>query len=552
MSVPVYWLTRHPEIHSSGPWDTGILEAMFEGELWPHPWLFEHHRNVSVIEPAKQGIVILPARHHASDGDIVWLNAELRKLDASLLILCGDEEAVFPWREIMQDNTRFWVQIPDPVKHGDMDWAFFFGDGWKQGTPGLLGGAQMPERPVNWSFSGQVTNQRRIDAVKGLKKTRLKGELLETEGFTAGMAREHFLNQLKRTKVAPCPGGPNTPDTFRLYEALEAGCYPIVGDPEYWRFLYREAILPFDALEDWGVVGGYIEAAVKHWPAPANASATWWIERKREMVEQLNIDLKGIGCTPDFPKAWDQLTTMVVTCSPIPGHPSIELLEETLESAWKSMGRNVPVIIAFDGVRDEQEHLRQQYEEAINEVCWRAQHGPWAGLVQPIRSNKHRHQAQMTKLALTQVSTPTLLFMEHDTPLNERSIDWEHCLELVAYGGLDMLRFHHEASILKVHEHLMVDDVTRHMLGVPVRRTRQWSQRPHLARTDYYRRMLEGPWWIPSNNGFIEDTLHGIVQSWGDWSNNKIAIYHPEGSIQRSMHTDGRAGGPKFDDRFVR
>lgn len=553
MTVDVYWLSRRPlVVQSHGPWDTGLLDAMFDGALWPHPWEFNHHHNVASLEVQDRAIVVLPARHHATDGDIDWLNAELRKLKAALLILVGDEEGIFPWRDIKQDNVRFWVQIPSVEAHMDMaDWAYFFGDGWKRDTPALIG-AERVAKSVKWSFAGQVTNARRIAAVKGLTLTqkRTPGELLETEGFTQGIAREHFLQQLKHTKVAPCPGGPHTPDTFRLYEALEAGCYPIVDSlaSGYWQMVYGRE-LPFDVIDDWGIIGGLIESAVKLWPAPVNRAQSWWVRQKKEMVERLNRDLVGIGLTPDHPKAWDQLATIVVTCSPIKAHPDVSLLVETIESAWTSIGQKIPVVVAFDGVRKEQEPLRQAYEEAIEDICWRSQHGPWAGRVFPLVSQQHRHQAKMTRLALDHVRSPTILFMEHDTPFNEREIDWGKVIELVAYGGIDMLRFHHEAAILDVHAHLMEDEVTREMLGVPLRRTRQWSQRPHLARVDYYRRMLDGPWWGQPNNGFIEDTLHGIVQNWGTWGNNRIAIYHPDGSIQRTLHTDGRAGGPKFDDR---
>jgi hypothetical protein len=44
---------------------------------------------------------------------------------------------------------------------------------------------------------------------------------------------------------------------------------------------------------------------------------------------------------------------------------------------------------------------------------------------------------------------------------------------------------------------------------------------------------------------FIEDKFHGVVQDDG-WDKHKLWIYHPEGSIKRSYHLDGRAGTRKF------
>lgn len=556
MSVPVFWLTRQPmEFQSYGPWDSGLLEAMFEGELWPHPWMFEHHHNVTQIEKGKQGIVVLPARHHAKDGDIDWLNAELRKLDAAILILVGDEEAIFPWREIRQENCRFWVMIPDPRAHFDMiPWAFFFGDGWKHDTPQMLAGPQ-PIRDLNWSFAGQVTNTRRKIAVGGLQIAgkRTPGTLIETEGFTQGLPRPEYLDLLKRTRVAPCPGGPQTPDTFRTYEALEAGCFPIVdarsvvGGEGYWEMVY--GTVPFPVVDDWSTIGGHIHSALKGWPASANRASAWWIAQKRGMVERLSSDLVKMGCEPDWPDAYDQQITVLVTCSPILSHPSTEILEQTLESVWASFGRDSIAVVAFDGVRPEQEYLRQAYEEHIQEVCWRAQNGGWNG-VHPVIAPQHLHQAKLTQLALESVTTPLILFMEHDTPLTADPIDWDAILDLMAHGHLDVLRFHHESQILPDHEHLMLDHETRMMLDVPLRRTRQWSQRPHVATAAYYRKMLNSDWFQRPHNGFIEDTWHGVVQSYGDDTANRVAIYCPPGvTIGRSFHTDGRAGNPKFDDR---
>ena len=95
--IDVYWLSRHPHIQARGPWDTGMLERLFAGTMFDTGYDFVHHE-VDHLEPGRAGIVVLPARHHADDVD--WLNGELAKLERVLLILCGDEEAVFDWRQV--------------------------------------------------------------------------------------------------------------------------------------------------------------------------------------------------------------------------------------------------------------------------------------------------------------------------------------------------------------------------------------------------------------------------------------------------------------------
>src|SRR6478752_10038673 len=105
MTVPVVWLTRHESVDAHGPWDIRILDYLFHGSLWTHPWKFEHYYNHDSIDPSwTRAVVVLPARFHATPDDIEWLNGELAKLKSCLLILAGDEEGVFPWKVIMHDH----------------------------------------------------------------------------------------------------------------------------------------------------------------------------------------------------------------------------------------------------------------------------------------------------------------------------------------------------------------------------------------------------------------------------------------------------------------
>jgi hypothetical protein len=79
----------------------------------------------------------------------------------------------------------------------------------------------------------------------------------------------------------------------------------------------------------------------------------------------------------------------------------------------------------------------------------------------------------------------------------------------------------------------------------PLLRTAQYSQRPHLASTDLYRRMLTDC-FSPQSKAFIEDRMHSVVYEayrlrgkagWNDW---KLWLYAPAGDMKRSYHTDGR------------
>jgi hypothetical protein len=115
---------------------------------------------------------------------------------------------------------------------------------------------------------------------------------------------------------------------------------------------------------------------------------------------------------------------------------------------------------------------------------------------------------------------------------------------------LDVVRFHHESHILDDHQHLMLDE-TPNVLGglLPVYRTSQWSQRPHVARVDYYTRIID-TYFPKTCNTMIEDKMHSVCQDRA-WQANRLAVYAPGPNIKRSLHTDGRGDDPKFDMRFL-
>lgn len=173
------------------------------------------------------------------------------------------------------------------------------------------------------------------------------------------------------------------------------------------------------------------------------------------------------------------------------------------------------------------------------------------------------HQANVMRMLLERVTTPLILFVEHDTPFTSGApIDWPGCAQTLIDGELDLIRFLHEAAPLPEHAHLFLeldpadanDGATRR---VPYVRTHQWSQRPHLARTDWYRHLIS-TYFAPSSRCFIEDCLYGVVNyAWREhglagWNRYKLAVYaDPEPTWQRSYHLDGRAGDPKGGQVFA-
>lgn len=232
------------------------------------------------------------------------------------------------------------------------------------------------------------------------------------------------------------------------------------------------------------------------------------------------------------------MITVVVTASPIPSNPDTAILDETLDSLRHHLP-NTPIWVLFDGVRDEQKHMREAYE----------QHQALAarGDVKFWRFPKHLHQVGMLRQVIDHIDTPLLLFIEQDTPLlTDRVIDWDLISEWLLSGRSNCVRLYHEEVIPESHRYLFMGQES----DAPLIRTAQWSARPHVATVTKYRQWLNA--FSPNANTYLEDLLHSVVQEnvkHHGWETEKVHLYAPtnDQGYRRSGHLDGRAGAPKFE-----
>lgn len=502
------------------------------------------------VAPGEGCVLVVPARFFTP----AEVNEIIGPLRWVLVILTSDEESTFDHAALDHPNMRVWVMTPRPGVHtGDR----FLGEGCPADTSEILAQCEAADRPLDVSFAGQVTHRRRVEMAAAMRSLPpdVASDMYATEGFAQGLPRAEYLSDLAATKVAPCPSGPATPDSFRLYEALEAGCLPIADghtpDPRYpdgyWPLLFGEAP-PFPVIDDWADLPKEVDAALAGWPANATRASAWWQQAKLTIRRRIAADLESLS------GAINRVVpvTVIIPTSPIPSHPSTTVIEATVASIRAQLPDSLIIIVA-DGVRPEQEARRGPYEHYLRRLTWLTAH-QWTHVV-PLILDHHAHQANTTRAALEMVLSPLVLFVEHDTPL-AGDIDWEGCSRAIQSGRANVIRFHHETEILEPHRHLMLDAEPQDVEGVPLLRTVQWSQRPHLASTGFYRQMLAAYFGTLSRT-MIEDVMHGVVHtSWtqhrdAGWQQFRLWMYAPKGSLQRSLHLDGRADDPKFDMEYA-
>lgn len=230
--------------------------------------------------------------------------------------------------------------------------------------------------------------------------------------------------------------------------------------------------------------------------------------------------------------------TVLIPTSPIPSNPSTEVIDQTIASVRKRLPES-EIIIMFDGVAPWLMEYKAQYDQFTQNFLWKINHE--MGPAVPLVFDHHMHQSGMMREALKLVKTPVILFLEQDTPLHN-DIPFDQLVPVITTGYANLIRFHFEAAIHPEHEHLMLDHSPIDILGVPLLRTRQWSQRPHLASTQYYRDICQKYW--DNEPRFIEHIMYGLVAEGGDnYDEHRLHMYAPEGTLVRSLHLDGRRKG---------
>ena len=190
-----------------------------------------------------------------------------------------------------------------------------------------------------------------------------------------------------------------------------------------------------------------------------------------------------------------------------------------------------------DGVREEQEDYRPRYEDFLARLQKKYPD------LEIFKAKDHQHQARMTTNTLMHVFTPVILFIEHDMAL-KGDIPIKEMCKMITDGKADVVRLLYEDNDLINYTHMMRGKVGNYT------RTMQWSQRPHFAGADYYRRILAN-YFSPNSKTFIEDRIHGMIEAEDNWEHHKLWVYTPEIPVQRFTYKDGREDDDKFVDQLI-
>lgn len=219
------------------------------------------------------------------------------------------------------------------------------------------------------------------------------------------------------------------------------------------------------------------------------------------------------------------------------------MIEETVASIRYHLPDS-PIYIMLDGIRAEQEDYKERYLEYIKNLVAKAIFGMTNVKLMPFM--EFTHQANMTMKALEMVSTPLMLFCEHDTPLVDRPIDWKMLKDAIISGATNHVRLHYDEQIHPEHEYMMRGKLTDHLIKCV-----QFHNRPYLTSAEWFRKLLAAN-FNENSRTWIEDKVYSPI-SCAPWEDYKLTIYDPNGdgrNMKRSRDLNGRAGDKKYDPIF--
>jgi hypothetical protein len=191
------------------------------------------------------------------------------------VVLLSDENLREPCEWLHDPNCvgllRNYVH-PNQINHPKVT---VFGLGYKRGFKehcNMYG----ENREFKWCFAGTPHGDR-LSALNLFKNIQPHQKHL-CSGFGAkdGLSTQDYVTMLNNSIFALTPEGQDSMDSFRLYEALEAGCIPITKleskqftiRPSYWHAVfYGENNIPFIFKETWeeclNAVQDYSEKDIK-------------------------------------------------------------------------------------------------------------------------------------------------------------------------------------------------------------------------------------------------------------------------------------------------
>lgn len=301
--VDVVWLHYHPGWQNHGAISMHILDDLFGGRVAPlQKHEFVHHESFDEIPRGGSGVVVaLAGMTHQWMLDIMRLNKDLQRFKWAIVMSVSDEGNYFKFEELCRpQHLRIWTQETNPNRNPHH--RLMCGP---SENSGLLDQFVGIPKILDWMFAGQVKEyRRRQSCVEQLRKMS-GGLLVETSGFQEQKITPlDYYKSLASARIAPCPGGTDSPDAWRVWDAFNAGCIPILDNKTqfdsypsgYWTKMFGETP-PVPVLDSWDDLPALVDDLLIGWDTKQKRVEDWWKTYKTNLVATLEKEITELSKT---------------------------------------------------------------------------------------------------------------------------------------------------------------------------------------------------------------------------------------------------------------
>jgi hypothetical protein len=210
------------------------------------------------------------------------------------LIHLSDERLQHDWSYYRNARTVL-RSLYDPRQKDDRVFALPLG--FQSGFLNKAAQVDFDAKDLVWCFAGQMKSHRRKMVAVLLKFSPNKVHVTSQWSDPGALKPEAMATLYERTIFAPCPFGFRNPDSFRVMEALEGGCIPVVlsflGE-DYFRFIYGDH--PFIVARTWVTAAAHMRTLLADpsgLRARQRAAAHWYARYKSDLALDVRDILQG-------------------------------------------------------------------------------------------------------------------------------------------------------------------------------------------------------------------------------------------------------------------
>jgi hypothetical protein len=263
-------------------WDYGLLKEIFDNHNI-------EQIKVNSLPITDRAFVVIPGPQNI--GHEKHISKELQNISRLVLFITGDEEGVFDIDKIDHPNAEIWIQYPHKKHNAYNKLPVGVPQHLKNNLPNYK------TKTYDLFFAGQITHQRRQQLAEAIALVN-NALYKPTDGFARGDKPIYYYDNLASSKIAACPAGAVSIDSFRLYEAIEMMSLPIVDfidssglEDDFYQRLFNE-VVPFYKTKDWNELSNINLKLLEAYPNNMHTVVCWWIKYKRDfgikLMRQIN------------------------------------------------------------------------------------------------------------------------------------------------------------------------------------------------------------------------------------------------------------------------